>query len=787
MDNPWDANFAPAEPAAAAPSDKSVNPWEQNFTTPEQDMEARAAKFRPEAAKAIAGQSALRTMVPMGGDIPVFGPLVQRGIAKYKSTGTEDQGKYGSTPEERYRNILAENKAYETERNVQNPNLSWVPSIAGGIASAAAVPLALAALPAAPAGAAGAAGVGGTLAALRAASAAHPVVSAIGSGIGWGAASTAAETLPGESAEDYALRIGKGAAIGAPLGLAGYGVSKAIVGAGKGVANASSLLFNPEQHAIGKIAAAEAAAPTAAKGLSSAEAAALRDAGAPVVATDIRGVTPAVQKAANRLPENENIAKINDSLLARTQESSVKFQSMIDDAHAVKVGNPAAVIDPVASRAAADAEARLVNKPAYDAAYAAPTAQSIWNPNLENLINTKHGQSAIDWAVTNSNAHAYDTKSIPIRNPFVKNPKTGLYELSAGAPPPSLQFWDWVKRGLNGATSVARNKGDNDSARVIANNARSLTDDLKTTVPEYGTALQGAQRYIKEDNAFDAGMKFFTLADASKKTDPMVLGKQLDFFKNPNPQKQYTTGEKAGFNEGLLSFLKSNPEQAAKVFAKNDAATMNNLQSVMDPQVFKAVQTASQVQRISALAKTIVPPAEPSRLKGVLQGGIGATVLVGIYNHIPEIIAHMSNPASLIGTGVLGGAGLATRSAYNGIQNRNARILLEMATSNDPAILRKVQEAAASNANVRTALHELEQGMARYLAAKGTTYSTPPEAPNSRIQRKSGGKVGHAHLVSRLMKLAEHAKKSSNKATEPLLNASDDHVVKALDVAQRAI
>jgi len=56
-----------------------------------------------------------------------------------------------------------------------------------------------------------------------------------------------------------------------------------------------------------------------------------------------------------------------------------------------------------------------------------------------------------------------------------------------------------------------------------------------------------------------------------------------------------------------------------------------------------------------------------------------------------------------------------------------------------------------------------------------------------RPNRASGGKVGHAHLVSRLMKLAEHAKKSSNKATEPLLNASDAHVVKALDVAQRAI
>ena len=57
------------------------------------------------------------------------------------------------------------------------------------------------------------------------------------------------------------------------------------------------------------------------------------------------------------------------------------------------------------------------------------------------------------------------------------------------------------------------------------------------------------------------------------------------------------------------------------------------------------------------------------------------------------------------------------------------------------------------------------------------------------ITRATGGRVGdhHERLVSRLMTLAERAKKDVNSTTEPLLNVPDATIVKALHVANQAI
>ena len=62
-------------------------------------------------------------------------------------------------------------------------------------------------------------------------------------------------------------------------------------------------------------------------------------------------------------------------------------------------------------------------------------------------------------------------------------------------------------------------------------------------------------------------------------------------------------------------------------------------------------------------------------------------------------------------------------------------------------------------------------------------------ATGGRIQRASGGRAGqnHEQLVNRLMTMAKQAKKVTDKSTEPLLNAPDEAIVKALDVAQQAI
>jgi hypothetical protein len=63
-------------------------------------------------------------------------------------------------------------------------------------------------------------------------------------------------------------------------------------------------------------------------------------------------------------------------------------------------------------------------------------------------------------------------------------------------------------------------------------------------------------------------------------------------------------------------------------------------------------------------------------------------------------------------------------------------------------------------------------------------------AAGGRIQRARGGKVdlgAQERLVNKLMNMAKSAKKATDATTEPLLNAPDEAIVKALDVAQQAI
>lgn len=63
------------------------------------------------------------------------------------------------------------------------------------------------------------------------------------------------------------------------------------------------------------------------------------------------------------------------------------------------------------------------------------------------------------------------------------------------------------------------------------------------------------------------------------------------------------------------------------------------------------------------------------------------------------------------------------------------------------------------------------------------SYLNPP-AP---ISRASGGKVDHEALVVRLIRKWKEAKKETNKTTEPLLKLPDAAIVKALDIAGRAV
>jgi len=83
-----------------------------------------------------------------------------------------------------------------------------------------------------------------------------------------------------------------------------------------------------------------------------------------------------------------------------------------------------------------------------------------------------------------------------------------------------------------------------------------------------------------------------------------------------------------------------------------------------------------------------------------------------------------------------------------------------------------------TRAKILDAIHEFESGIPTHSAIGG------------RIERASGGRVDPdklEKLVGRMMSMARRAKKGADAATEPLLNAPDEAIVKALDVAQQAI
>lgn len=182
--------------------------------------------------------------------------------------------------------------------------------------------------------------------------------------------------------------------------------------------------------------------------------------------------------------------------------------------------------------------------------------------------------------------------------------------------------------------------------------------------------------------------------------------------------------------------------------------------------------------------------------------GLGAEALQGNVGKAASVIA------------VASGAGkLAARNAAAPMAAPSARATF---LANNPAIEAAVNKAAnytmptlagaAEHSAKQLGIYGVAKGAVNYadpayraallgvsnLADKYIPSGVPqqPQASGGRITRASGGKATkktHEELVQRLMNMAKRAKKISDKKTEPLLNVSDDRIVKALDVAQQAI
>ena len=736
-------------------------------------QDRRVQKALPQARKIVATQPTFLSALGQTADFPILGPLGQRMAA----AGMAGMG-YGTGDDysTRYANVLAQGEALTAAEREANPLTAQLGS---GVYQA----LGAVGLPSLKAGQAMGAlsenairsGAVPTTLQTLAKWAGYPVEGAL-----WGAAMQGSEVTPNSTAVDVAKNMVSGAVPGALLSTAIPAAIKGVSAAGSGLAR--SFMWNPEA-----VVADAATRNSGAPGLTVAAYTAAKQNGEPVNVADIKGMKPILANAAGHVPEDQNLQELQRQLIERFQDRSAYVGQSIDNAFGRS-------LDAATIRAESQASARKINPVNYDAAFSQPTAQSIITPELLAQIQTKTGQQALNYALEESQK-INSSKGMPgFSNPFIQD-QNGIWNLPisnvAGGTNqqggPSLEFWDYYKRGLDKiytAQKALPGAGDmvGGSAYSTDEMRRNTLNILTSTVPEYADALSGAGRYFKADNAFDAGYNFGNLANISKSSnDPYLIGKQLiDYNKN------FSDAEKETFSQGLGAFFKSNPSDAAKIFANADSVTLGRYKSVLGEERFNSIDSALAIHRLAAATPNVSPAssfltdrAAPFTTGTGLLGTIGYGALNMLQGESPNFYA--------IGASALAYGGAKTVSS---VQKSRAANILQMANSNDPDVLLALQDAAAKNPQITHMIKFLEEGLTRSAIAKATS---PPsqQSPDDRAPRKTGGKVSdsakHDRLLGRLMALTEKAKRTEEASTKPLLNAPDEAIVHALHVANAAI
>jgi hypothetical protein len=188
------------------------------------------------------------------------------------------------------------------------------------------------------------------------------------------------------------------------------------------------------------------------------------------------------------------------------------------------------------------------------------------------------------------------------------------------------------------------------------------------------------------------------------------------------------------------------------------------------------------------------------KLHGNFSGSIGSVgsilgLLEGMRHGLglQELKSGLQLAGAALGTGLGTGATAArlglphqiTQSILTGKVPAKTLETLHAART-DPAYAAKLMQAPELEKLPPLSLSGLRGG----IAGQQGTEEAGNYATGGRIARASGGKVDDRKLealVQRLMNLAKQAKKATDKTTEPLLNAPDEAIVKALGVAQEAI
>lgn len=522
----------------------------------------------------------------------------------------------------------------------------------------------------------------------------------------------------GDSAMQGAEGIVGGIVGGAVAPVVGSAIGAAYNKFGKPLVNAYRGATDPEAEAARRLAVSlkadqELIAAGKSEGMSPQEWAAARAAGEPVTLAELGSThTQALlRSAANTSPEGRAVLEkvINDRFAGQSERVANEVRGLVaGGANAHKTGDQLV------------AEYDKARVPAYKAAYRAGDKEII-TPEIERLMGSDMFTSAMKNAVSSGKDRAIMegygafNPGVTVENGLIKFTKTK----PNGVPQyPNLQYWDAVKKELDGIAKMAKRSGD-PRGDVAANMSRTLRAELDKAVPSYGNARGIAAQYFGESNALEAGQKL-----AGKKVDPKVIKDVMAKMK-PDEKDLFREGYASDWAGRVIGDHADSRDITKAMF--NSPNERERALAVFGPQGMQTMQTRMTLETIMDGARKAMGNSTTARQ--LIEAGLAGGALGGY-----EGYEHGGLWGGLAGTAAGAGQAAFARKQFaqqisagagkliGKVDARTAKLVAELLTSNDPSKLQQGLRMAQKNQKIADGL----RGIADRMALAGNNKAVAP-------------------------------------------------------------
>lgn len=523
----------------------------------------------------------------------------------------------------------------------------------------------------------------------------------LNSGLSTAGQSTLDSLSDGKNGADVLAEAGQGFGIGALLPVVGAGFRLAGRGIKDKVIDPVATLLSPDNAVtanLGKVIGADARTGSV---MSAADEAIAKAAGVPVLNADRFG--PATRRLAR------TASNVDD-------ESKALFSRAIDDRFAGQTGRAESFVKQLMGGATDDlalkdklrAAADKANGIGYAKAFNDPKAKAVWSAPIADLMQSPTFRSAVDAAEDRAADRAAISGFKAVKNPFAQTADGGFTlktNPDGSRALPSLQFWDQVKRNLDGMIDAAKptplGGGDRTKYADLVAMKQKLVQALDAQVPSYAQTRSTAAGFFGAEDAIDVGRKAFT---STKQIPEMARA-----------HAALSAAEKdaasVGYASELIDNIRAsgdNRNLAIAQFFNSPAARARN-------ELFLGKARAKQLEAYVRVENTV------DMLRGAVKGNSSTA---------EQLIA-----AGAVGTGVglatgdwqqgltvgaLAGLGMrALKAAGKNVDEKVMRNVAEALLSSDP----KVLERAINNASMSQAYMDALEGLmeaAGLIARAGT-------------------------------------------------------------------